>query len=202
MSSTGPATGPSTLPATPLTPFYPKYAKPSVSYPTDNLEPLSYEADPNGSGKTVYNPPRPDGKKSPHYDAVWDGEGGKLSKPWWDFHIYHLPLSPQHVEHAHALYAAVRREFPELPTYRFWDKPLGPHPIPMFEVNVRTPHELGALFSWFVANRGPCSVLIHPNTGDDPVDHTTHATWIGDKVPLDVDMLRAFQTKVEGKEAK
>jgi DOPA 4,5-dioxygenase len=61
----------------------------------------------------------------------------------------------------------------------------------MFEVNVSTPAQLGALHSWFVQNRGPCSVLIHPNTGNDVADHTTHATWLGEKVPLDIDLLRA-----------
>jgi DOPA 4,5-dioxygenase len=61
----------------------------------------------------------------------------------------------------------------------------------MFEVNVFTPAQLGALFTWLMANRGPCSVLIHPNTGDDVSDHTAKATWMGEKVPLDVDLLRA-----------
>jgi DOPA 4,5-dioxygenase len=61
----------------------------------------------------------------------------------------------------------------------------------MFELNVFNTEQLGTLLSWFVANRGPCSVLVHPNTGNDVNDHTTHATWIGDKVNLDVDMLRA-----------
>lgn len=60
----------------------------------------------------------------------------------------------------------------------------------MFEVNVFNPLQLGALMSWFVQNRGPCSVLIHPNTGDDVKDHTTNGTWLGEKVPLDVDLLR------------
>jgi len=71
----------------------------------------------------------------------------------------------------------------------------------MFEVNVFNPEQLGTLLSWFVANRGPCSVLVHPNTGNDVLDHTTHATWLGDKVPLDVDLLRAGEAK-QAAEAK
>lgn len=64
----------------------------------------------------------------------------------------------------------------------------------MFEVNVFNPEQLGTLLSWFVANRGPCSVLIHPNTGNDVEDHTVHASWLGEKVPLDIDLLRAVDT--------
>lgn len=65
----------------------------------------------------------------------------------------------------------------------------------MFEVNAFTAEQLGAALSWFVANRGPCSVLIHPNTGDDVLDHTVNATWLGEKIPLDVDVLRAATAK-------
>lgn len=65
----------------------------------------------------------------------------------------------------------------------------------MFEVNVFTPAQLGALFNWLMANRGPCSVLIHPNTGEDANDHTERATWMGEKISLDVDLLRAVDAK-------
>lgn len=65
----------------------------------------------------------------------------------------------------------------------------------MFELNVFTPHQLGAVVSWLMANRGPCSVLIHPNTSDEVADHTEHATWMGQPVPLDVDLLRALEAK-------
>ncbi|CAK9783541.1 hypothetical protein CC85DRAFT_265328 [Cutaneotrichosporon oleaginosum] len=175
-----------------LLPFYPDIGAPSATYSTAGLEPLSYELDPNGDGKSVKNHPRPDGVLSPFYEKIWHGDDGNAnSKAWVDFHIYHQPNNPNHVKYAHKLYEAVRREFPELRMYRFFDKPLGPHPIPMFEVNVFTPTQLGALFTWLMANRGPCSVLIHPNTGDDVGDHTERATWMGERVPLDVDLLRA-----------
>lgn len=117
-------------PSNPLAPFYPSVGAPSVSYSTEGLEPLSYEVDPAGDGKSVCNHPRPDGKLSPFYDTMWHGDGGENSKPWADFHIYHQvgsasayivdaqPNNPNHVQYAHKLYDAVRREFPELRTYR------------------------------------------------------------------------------------
>ena len=72
---------------------------------------------------------------------------------------------------AHELWTRIRHEFPELRIYRVWDRPVGPHPIAMFEVNVFTPAQFGAFIAWLVINRGPLSVLVHPNTGDDEVSN-------------------------------
>jgi hypothetical protein len=54
------------------------------------------------------------------------------------------------------------RTVPELRIYRVWDKPIGPHPVGMFEVNVFTPgkttsflcYEVGLVFLW-ETNRSP-----------------------------------------------
>ena len=70
---------------------------------------------------------------------------------------------------AHELWSRIRHEFPELRIYRLWDKPLGPHPVAMFEVNVFTPAQFGAFVAWLAIHRGPLSVLVHPNTGDAEV---------------------------------
>jgi len=57
----------------------------------------------------------------------------------FDVHIYHLQTDPSEVAFATALWERIRREFPELRTYRVWDRPVGPHPVAMFEVNLFTP---------------------------------------------------------------
>jgi aromatic ring-cleaving dioxygenase len=81
----------------------------------------------------------------------------------------------------------------------------------MFEVNVFTPAQFGAFVSWLVMyvdllchprcmvtnanrNRGPLSALVHPNhdDGDFVRDHTQRATWLGEKIVLDVGLLRKF----------
>jgi aromatic ring-cleaving dioxygenase len=84
---------------------------------------------------------------------------------------------------------------PELRVYRVWDKPIGPHPIAMFEVNLFTPAQFGAFIPWLVINRGPLSALLHPNTGDDIRDHTQRATWLGQPFPLQVGLLRRLLEK-------
>ena len=49
----------------------------------------------------------------------------------------------------------------------------------------------------FRSNRGPLSALVHPNCDDhdDVRDHTQRATWLGERIVLDVDMLRRFVAK-------
>jgi aromatic ring-cleaving dioxygenase len=67
----------------------------------------------------------------------------------------------------------------------------------MFEVNLFTPAQFGAFIPWLVINRGPLSVLVHPNTVD-PVtgkrdaerDHTQRATWMGERVLLDMSLFK------------
>lgn len=65
----------------------------------------------------------------------------------------------------------------------------------MFEVNIFTPAQFGAFIPWLIINRGPLSVLLHPNTGDDGDDsdeyqnHTQRATWLGTPQALNTKML-------------
>ncbi|TFL05159.1 DOPA-like domain-containing protein [Pterulicium gracile] len=108
----------------------------------------------------------------------------------FDFHIYYMPSVPAHAQYARELHERIRREFPELRIYKFWENPVGPHPTAIFEVNTFSPHQTGALFGFLTVFRGPCSVLIHPNTDNAHKDHTELATWMGKPWPLNEDMLK------------
>ena len=75
----------------------------------------------------------------------------------------------------------------------------------MFEVNLFTPTQFGAFIPWLVINRGPLSALVHPNTDDEERDHTQRATWMGDRLPLDLSMfksMRQARAKLEAVKAK
>jgi aromatic ring-cleaving dioxygenase len=78
--------------------------------------------------------------------------------------------------------------------YKIWDKGIGPHLLAMFEVNIFTPQQFGAFIPWLVINRGPLSALLHPNCEDGNAlrDHSQRATWLGEKMPLDLGMLKKF----------
>jgi aromatic ring-cleaving dioxygenase len=79
--------------------------------------------------------------------------------------------------------------------YRLWEKPVGPHVMPMFEVNLFTPAQFGAFIPWLVINRGPLSALVHPNheDGNHIRDHSQRSMWLGERVPVDLSMLKRFE---------
>jgi len=73
----------------------------------------------------------------------------------------------------------------------------------MFEVNIFTPAQFGAFIPWLVINRGPLSALVHPNTDEEERDHTQRATWMGDKLPLDLSLFKNMkELKVKHEAAK
>ena len=72
----------------------------------------------------------------------------------------------------------------------------------MFEVNIFTPAQFGAFVPWLVINRGPLSALIHPNTDDEARDHTQRATWMGERLPLDLSRFRKMGDATAMKEAR
>ena len=80
------------------------------------------------------------------------------------------------------------------------DKPGGPHPAPMFQVNFAA-----ALFAdvvpWLMLNRGGLDLLVHPETGDDVADHGDHALWLGHTLPIDFDAVREFMEERRRREA-
>lgn len=100
---------------------------------------------------------------------------------------------------------------PELRIYKLWDKPIGPHPIAMFEINLFTPAQFGAFIPWLVINRGPLSALVHPNTKeivdgkdvrDEERDHTQRATWMGEPVLLDLSVFKRMKAAAAAAAAK
>ena len=172
------------------------YTYPSPLEGYDNAPPLPDDL--NEDGKSFKNPQTDVRSKSyaQFTSGISNGRRGGF-----DIHIYYFQNSPFQLTFAQELWKRIRYEFPELRIYRFWDKPVGPHPIAMFEVNLFTPEQCGALVPWLVINRGPLSALVHPTCedGDAIRDHTQRATWLGDKVVLDVGMLRDFETQRQKK---
>ena len=77
---------------------------------------------------------------------------------------------------------------------RFFSEPVGPWPTPMWQCVLSasdTLHQsLGLCTAWFMLNRGPFSVMIHPNTlqegdyGGAYEDHDQNHLWLGDPLEL------------------
>ncbi|KAL7411049.1 DOPA-like domain-containing protein [Mrakia frigida] len=152
-----------------------------------DLPPLSFELHPDG--KSLINETE-GAVVSSTYSAFPSPIVNGPQTNGFDFHIYFFQNNSKDLQYAKELHERIRREFPELRVYRVFENPMGPHTTGSFEVNVFTPAQLGALTAFLVVNRGPCSVLIHPNTGDDIKDHTESATWIGPPIPVDIELLK------------
>jgi len=101
--------------------------------------------------------------------------------------------------HAHVYYAddaeravaaAIRKAAPasfELVMGRWRDEPVGPHPLPMYQMAFER-----ALFPdfvpWLQSVRGPLSILVHTSTGiSDLMDHSVGAMWLGRSLELKLD---------------
>ena len=74
-------------------------------------------------------------------------------------------------------------------TFPFVEKPIGPHPYPMFESHV-TNQKLLVIKSLLIANRKGCSILIHEKTGDHVYEHTKGARFLGEPLELNIEFLR------------
>ncbi len=100
-----------------------------------------------------------------------------------DFHA-HVYFEPGVTEDAAAqLRARVAEVFPAALLGRWHAVPIGPHTRAMYQIAF--PVELfPTLVPWLMLNREGLNVLLHPETGDNPADHTIHAAWLGEKLPL------------------
>ena len=73
------------------------------------------------------------------------------------------------------------------------DQAIGPHPLPMFEADVRA-EDIDTVQAWLAARHGAHSILIHPLTGDDLADHRDFPRWIGPPLKLDLEFLKNLRS--------
>ncbi len=71
----------------------------------------------------------------------------------------------------------------------FSDGPVGPHPVGNLQI-IFTTDEFATLVPWLMLNRDGLDVLIHPLSDDSVADHSTQAMWLGNPVPLRLDVLQ------------
>ena len=77
-----------------------------------------------------------------------------------------------------------------------FDAPLGPHPIPTFEIHFQSDH-LAQVSDFLKTHHGDLSVLIHQETGDDVPDHSENITWFGEPIILDFGFFELIKTRPE-----
>jgi len=105
----------------------------------------------------------------------------------YDVHVYYTNQSQQRVE-AMALRQLMTDTFPWMNFYNPKDRPIGPHPLPMWEADFGAydnRNRLGEVYALLKKEHGNLSVLIHPHSIDgDYEDHTRHALWFGEVLEL------------------
>lgn len=100
----------------------------------------------------------------------------------FDAHIYFDESSREFATQLHAKSIEVFKG-QQVFTGQLIPVPIGPHPLPMFEINF--PKELfSEVVLWLMKERGSLSILVHELTGDDLYDHTQAALWLGPAVDL------------------
>ena len=106
----------------------------------------------------------------------------------WHAHIYYDAAERDAAETLRATFAGMMVDdaAPVLFVGRMTDAPVGPHPIPQFEIHFAEP---GASAIVAAIERSGLRALVHPLTDDDVADHTTLGHWIGEPLELDVSVL-------------
>jgi len=102
--------------------------------------------------------------------------------------------------HAHIYYNAVTRDRAALLRQwveqrfnvrmgRWHDVPVGPHPCAMYQIAF-APDLFPTLAPFLMMNRMGLTILLHPESGRPRDDHTRHAVWMGEVLPLVTSVLR------------
>jgi aromatic ring-cleaving dioxygenase len=109
-------------------------------------------------------------------------------------HVYYDPASTR--ERAALLRERVGAAFPDARLGRWHDELVGPHLRSMYQIAFPSAL-LSTFLPWLMLNRDGLTVLLHPETGNDYVDHTEYAAWLGEMLPLRLDALRGAETEVD-----
>lgn len=107
-----------------------------------------------------------------------------LNSEHYHAHVY---FEPSQLELASQLQRELAVRFP-VRLGRIFSMPIGPHPKGMFQV-LLPKTQFAPVVEWLLHNRRSLDVLVHGVSGDDLKDHTEHAMWLGQSLPLKLEAL-------------
>ncbi|MEM9063538.1 MAG: DOPA 4,5-dioxygenase family protein [Pseudomonadota bacterium] len=108
----------------------------------------------------------------------------------WHAHVY---FSADQVPQAQAVCEATRDRF-GIQMGRMHVDPVGPHPTGSCQLTV-PPEKFADVTAWLALNRDGLTVFTHAETGDVMADHTEHVVWLGESVPLRIEVLREILSR-------
>eukprot|EP01087_Luapelamoeba_hula_P011629 TRINITY_DN3176_c0_g1_i1.p1 TRINITY_DN3176_c0_g1~~TRINITY_DN3176_c0_g1_i1.p1 ORF type:complete len:130 (-),score=37.12 TRINITY_DN3176_c0_g1_i1:16-405(-) len=109
----------------------------------------------------------------------------------WDVHAYFNADDPKDTAEALKLHSTLQEKFPHMRLFTPIHRPVGPHPIAMWEGKLTSPEEFATILPWLALNRNGRSILVHPHTGNDLADHTNNCLWLGQQQPLILGIFRS-----------
>jgi aromatic ring-cleaving dioxygenase len=107
-------------------------------------------------------------------------------------HIYYDPAKTR--EAAARLRDGLGAAFPQATLGSWHDEAVGPHTVAMYQVAFDV-EDFATLVPWLMLNRAALDVLVHPLAGNAFDDHTIYAMWLGEKLPLRLDVLRRVSNR-------
>ena len=122
-------------------------------------------------------------KRTYRYNSEWMPRGFKHD---FDAHIY---FKPTEFDVITGLKEALAREIQSAEIFigDIIPEPIGPHTLPMLEVNF-SKAQYNQIVGWLERERKGLNILVHPQSGDDYDDHTQGAVWLGQAVPLKLEV--------------
>jgi len=99
----------------------------------------------------------------------------------------HVYFDASSVAQARALCEAAAQRF-ALQMGRVHERPVGPHPDWSCQLAFGV-EAFAEVVPWLALHRAGLIVFVHPNSGNELLDHRDHAIWMGAMRPLDLSVL-------------
>ena len=116
------------------------------------------------------------------------GENSNTSNPLINAYHAHIYYDPSTKDRAATVRDEIAARFPDFRLGRWHDVPVGPHTRAMYQI-LFEPDRLKDFLPWLMLNRQGLAVLVHPETSNDYKDHAEHALWLGEMLPLKLEVL-------------
>tara|TARA_R110000868_G_scaffold117600_12_gene312409 strand:+ start:25791 stop:26114 length:324 start_codon:yes stop_codon:yes gene_type:complete len=97
---------------------------------------------------------------------------------------FHLYFDSSQIATARILAEQLGQKF-NVNVGRVWDRPVGPHPVNSCQISVPK-EKFEAIVNWLLVHREGLDVFIHPEGGNDLIDHRDHIMWIGKSYEIDL----------------
>ncbi|PIK15225.1 DOPA 4,5-dioxygenase family protein [Halobacteriovorax sp. JY17] len=102
-----------------------------------------------------------------------------------NFKEYHAHIYYDESTHEKALEVIERaRQVEFFSVGRAHEKLVGPHPRWSCQL-LFSNDDLPKAMPWILENREGLTIFMHPDTGNDYIDHTDHTIWMGEMLELD-----------------